>query len=170
MLPLPTVNVIPLLCWPEASTTTWPLVAAAGTGVTIFVLDQLVGEAKVPANSTQLEPCVGPKPLPVIVIDSPAVPELGESDWMEGTTENGTPLLLAPPDTTVTGPVKTPAGAATVIDVLLHDVGEAGTPLNMTMLDPCAEPKLEPEIVTTVPAEPELGEMAPTLGVTAKLT
>jgi hypothetical protein len=40
----------------------------------------------------------------------------------------------------------------------LQLVGEANVPLNWTVLLPCAAPKFDPEIVTNVPARPQLGD------------
>lgn len=63
-------------------------------------------------------------------------PESGERVWITGETAKVRPLLLAPPEVTVTGPVATPGGAGTTIDVLLHDVGTAGIPLKSTCVAP----------------------------------
>ncbi len=53
--------------------------------------------------------------------------------------------------------------------VALQLVGVAAVPLNVTVLDPCVEPKLEPLIVTEVPAGPDEGERLLILGdVTVK--
>ncbi len=51
-----TVNDTPLLFTPLAFTTTFPVVAPAGTGVTIEVALQLVAVAVVPLNFTVLVP------------------------------------------------------------------------------------------------------------------
>ena len=67
----------PLLASPPIVTTTLPLVAPLGTGVTIAVGLQLVGLAGVPLNVTLLPPCVAPKFAPVIVTDVPAIPDEG---------------------------------------------------------------------------------------------
>ncbi len=64
----------PLLDAPPTLTTTFPVLAAAGTGTTMLVELQLVGVAAVPLNVTVLEPCVEPKPVPTIVTEVPAVP------------------------------------------------------------------------------------------------
>lgn len=52
----PTKNATPLLASPPTVTTTLPLVAPAGTGTAIEVLDQLVGAAVVPLKVTVLVP------------------------------------------------------------------------------------------------------------------
>lgn len=51
-----TVKLLPLLADPPTVTTTFPVVAALGTGATILVALQLVGVAVVPLNLTVLEP------------------------------------------------------------------------------------------------------------------
>jgi hypothetical protein len=62
-----TVNVAPLLDWPDTVTTTGPVVAPAGTVVVILVALQAVAVAAVPLNATVLLPCELPKFVPVIV-------------------------------------------------------------------------------------------------------
>jgi hypothetical protein len=69
-----TVKFTPLLATPPAVTTTLPVVAFAGTGVTMLVAVQLVGVAVVPLNVTV--PVV-PKFVPVMVIDAPTGPDVG---------------------------------------------------------------------------------------------
>ena len=54
--PLPTENVIELLATPPSVTTRGPLVAAAGTGVTIAEFVQLAGVAGAPLNVIVLDP------------------------------------------------------------------------------------------------------------------
>ena len=51
-----TVKLIPLLAAPPTVTTTFPLVAPAGTGATMLVALQLVGVAATPLNFTVLVP------------------------------------------------------------------------------------------------------------------
>jgi hypothetical protein len=68
---------------------------------------------------------------------------------------NNTPLLFVLPAVTITGPVATFAGTVVVIEELLHDKGDAATPLNVIV--PTFDPKFLPLIVTEVPAVPELG-------------
>jgi hypothetical protein len=68
-----------LLLTPPTATTTFPVVAPVGTWVTIWVALQLViVVAAVPLNATVLVPCVEPKPVPVIVIEDPTSPDVGE--------------------------------------------------------------------------------------------
>ena len=54
--PLPIENVIALLATPPSVTTKDPLVAAAGTVVTMAVFVQLAGDAGAPLKVTVLEP------------------------------------------------------------------------------------------------------------------
>jgi len=51
-----TVKLTPLLAEPPTVTTTGPVVAPMGTGVTILVALQFVGVAVVPLNLTVLDP------------------------------------------------------------------------------------------------------------------
>jgi hypothetical protein len=67
---------------------------------------------------------------------------------------------------TVTGPVVTLLAGTATIEPLLQLVMEAaGTPLKLTVLLPCVEPKFVPVIVTGVPATPELGDTTTMFGV-----
>ncbi len=74
-----TVKLTPLLATPPTVTTTFPVVAPAGTGVARLVALQLVTVAAVPLNVTLLVPCVDPKFAPVIVTAVPTDPELGDT-------------------------------------------------------------------------------------------
>jgi hypothetical protein len=65
-------------------TTTFPVLAPAGTDTTILVALQLVGVAAIPLNVTALVPCDAPKLVPVTVTDAPAGPELGLKLVMPG--------------------------------------------------------------------------------------
>ncbi|MGA8296612.1 MAG: hypothetical protein WB770_06185, partial [Acidimicrobiales bacterium] len=56
-----TVKLTPLLATPPTVTTTFPVVAPAGTDVARLVALQLVTVAVVPLNVTVLVPCVDPK-------------------------------------------------------------------------------------------------------------
>jgi len=95
----------------------------------------------------------------VIVTKVPTIPEDGEILVIvsEGTTVNPTGLLGPPPTVTTTFPVVAPTGTGTVIVVALQLVGVAAVPAKVTVLMPCADPKLVPVIVTGVPATPEVG-------------
>ena len=83
-----------------------------------------------------------------------------------------TPLLAIPLTVTTTLPVLAALGTVTPMLVSLQLVTVADVPLNVTVLDPCVEPKFEPEIVTAVPTGPELGVRLVIVGVgnTVKLT
>ena len=74
-----------------------------------------------------------------------------------GMTVKITPLLATPPTVTTTLPDVAPAGTGTMMLLALQLVGAAVVPLNLTVLVPCVAPKLEPVIVTDVPAGPEVG-------------
>jgi hypothetical protein len=73
-----TVNATPLLLDPFTVTTTFPVVAAVGTGATILPAAQLVGVAVTPLNLTVLVPWVEPKLLPEIVTEVPTFPDVGD--------------------------------------------------------------------------------------------
>jgi 3-deoxy-D-manno-octulosonic-acid transferase len=73
-----TVKVRPLLARPPTVTTTFPVVAPAGTGTTMLVFDHVVGVAVVPLNVIVLVPFVAPKLAPATVTDVPATPLFGE--------------------------------------------------------------------------------------------
>src|SRR5262249_11536719 len=85
-----TVKLTPLLARPPTVTTTFPVVAPAGTGTTMLVLDQLVGVAVVPLNFTVLVPCVAPKFVPVIVTEVATGPFVGDRLVMLGGVAAGT--------------------------------------------------------------------------------
>jgi hypothetical protein len=70
-----TVKLTPLLATPPTVTTTFPVVAPAGTDVTMLVALQLVVVAVVPLNVTVPE---DPKFVPVIVTAVPTAPEVGD--------------------------------------------------------------------------------------------
>src|SRR5258708_29934172 len=112
-----TVKFTPLLARPPTVTTTFPVVAPAGTGATMLVALQLVGVVTVPLNLTVLVPCVAPKFAPVIVTDVPASPDVGFRFVILGPeappTMKFTLLLARPPTATTTFPVVTPVGTAT---------------------------------------------------------
>jgi hypothetical protein len=100
----------------------------------------------------------------VIVTDAPTAPEVGDRLVMLGKTVNATPLLFTPLANTTTLPVVAPVGTVTLIEVALQLVTVAVVPLNLTVLDPCVEPKLVPVTVTAVPTAPEVGDRLVMLG------
>src|SRR5262249_26677312 len=72
-----TTKLTPLLGTPLTVTTTYPVVAPAGTGTLIEVAVQVVGVAAVPLKVTVLVPRVAPKFFPLIVITVPTAPDVG---------------------------------------------------------------------------------------------
>src|SRR5258707_423687 len=72
-----TVKFTPLLATTPTVTTTFPVVAPAGTVATMLAAPQLVVAAAIPLNVTVLDPCVAPKFAPAIVADAPTNPEVG---------------------------------------------------------------------------------------------
>jgi len=72
-----TANGTPLLASPPTVTTTLPEVALAGTGTTILVPLQLVGDAAIPLNVTVLVPWVAPKLDPEMLTEVPTGPDVG---------------------------------------------------------------------------------------------
>ena len=145
---------------------TLPVVAPAGTGTEIEFALQEVGVANVPLNCTVLVPCDVPKLLPAIVTEVPTRPDDGVKLLMLGVgkTVKRIPLLAFPLTVTTTLPVVAPLGTGTVIEVVLHEVGDAVVPLNLTVLVPCGDPKPLPVIVTTAPTAPDVGERLVILG------
>jgi hypothetical protein len=95
---------------------------------------------------------------------------------MVGFTVNASVLLCTPPAVTLTVPSPGDAafGTRATMPVLLQLVTKAFAPLKTTapVSDPWLEPKLEPLIVTGVPAVPLLTEMLEIFGVgtTVKVT
>ena len=156
----PTVNATPLLACVPTVTTTFPVVAPAGTVTLMLVALQFVAVATVPLNITVLVPCVPPKFVPVIVTAVPTAPELGFRLVIPGAgavTVKVTPLLACVPTVTTTFPVIAPAGTVTAILVSLQLVAVAVVPLNLTVLVPWVAPKFVPVIVTAVPTGPDVG-------------
>ena len=162
------MNGKPLLAWPPTVTTTFPVVAPAGTGTTMLVADQLVGVALVALKLTVLVPFVAPKLVPAMVTDVPTQPIAGVREVNAGGTVNVNvkPLLARPPTVTTTFPVVAPAGTGTTMLVADHVVGVALVPLNVTVLVPFVAPKLVPAIVTDVPTGPVDGVSDVSAGAT----
>jgi len=155
-----TVKLIPLLATPPTVTTTLPVVAPAGTGVTMLVALQLTAVAAIPLKVTLLEPCAAPKFAPVIVTAVPMTPEVGFKLVMLGpsmVTVKIRPLLTTPPTVTTTLPVVAPTGTDVAMLAALQLVTAAVVPLNFTVLVPWVAPKFAPVIVTAVPTTPEVG-------------
>jgi hypothetical protein len=154
-----TVNGSPLLAAPDTVTTTFPVVAAAGTfTVTLVALQADAVPADTPLNVTVLLPWLAPNPVPLIVSAVPIAPELALKPLMAGTTVNGNPLLATLETVTTTLPVLAPAGTFTVMLVALQaDAVPAEIPLKVTVLLPWLDPKLAPAMVIGAPMTPELG-------------
>ena len=156
-----TVNAEPLLGALEAVTTTFPVVAPAGTETTMLDAVQLEGVAALPLKVTVLVPCVAPKLAPVIVTEVPTNPDTGFRLVMVGVgaavTVKATPLPGTPATVTTMLPVVAPTGTGTAILDALQLVGDAGVPLKVIVLVPCVTPKLAPVIVTLAPTKPDTG-------------
>ncbi len=165
-----TVKLAPLLSTPLANTTTFPVVAPVGTGTTMLVSLQLAGVPALPLNSTVPLPCVAPKPVPVMLIEAPTGPELGDRLAMlgGGTTVKLTPALATLDTVTTTFPVVAPEGTGTTIFDPAQLVGVPGVPLNVTVLVPCVEPKFFPVMVTDAPTAPDVGDKVVMLGAAAR--
>jgi len=82
------VNPTPLLLTPFTVTTTSPVVVA-GTRTEIWVEDQDVTTAVTPLKVTKLDPCVSPKPAPLMSTVSPGSPQLGLTSLTNGVSGDG---------------------------------------------------------------------------------
>ena len=168
-VPAVTVKVTPLLDpLPAGVTTTFPVVAVAGTYARIFLSVQLICEAVTPLKVTDPEL---PKLVPLILTSVPVEPELGSSFSMLGPVEalvtvNLTPALATPPEVvTTTFPVVAPSGTFASILLLAQLDVVAVVPLKVT--DPPELPKLVPLILTLVPTGPSSGFKLVMFGVWA---
>jgi hypothetical protein len=166
-----TVKFTTLLATPPTLTPTLP-VDAVGTVAMMLVALQLAAVAATPLNDTVLVPWVVPKLVPLIVTDVPICPDVGLTLVIVGVgrTVKATALLARPPTVTTMLPVVAPAGTGTTMLEVLHEVGVAAVPLNVTVLVPWAAPKVEPIRVIKVPTAPEAGPMLLMFGATAKFT
>jgi hypothetical protein len=79
-----TVKFRPLLALPAIVTTTFPVVAPAGTVATMLVALQVLTVAVLPLNLTVLLPWVVPNPDPAIVTEALMAPEFGDRFEMVG--------------------------------------------------------------------------------------
>jgi len=158
-----------LLATPPTVTTTFPVVALAGTGTTMLVADQVVGMPVVPLKVTVLVPLVAPKLVPAIVTTVPTAPLAGVRLVMLGAdppvTVNGMPLLAKPPTVTVTAPLVARLGTEATMRVAVQLEVVATVPLKRTVL-PDIVPKFAPLIVTAVPTLPDAGDRLVMLGTT----
>jgi hypothetical protein len=152
---------------PLLVTITAPVVVPTGTVKTMVEGHQLPTVALVPWNVTlPLEP----KLYPLMVSIVPTGPESGESSVMLGITVNGS-VLLVPFEVrtaTCTTPGVASPGTNTTMDVEVQLSTIAVVPPNITVPSSWLMLKLAPEIVTEVPATPELTESVETTGVGAE--
>jgi hypothetical protein len=72
------------------------------------------------------------------------------------TIVKGDPLLACPATVTITLPEVAPVGTVTVMLVVLQTLAVAGVPLKVTVLLPCADPKVVPVMVIWAPIAPEV--------------
>jgi len=91
-----TVKLEPLLATFETVTTTFPVVAPAGTVVPMLVALQLVIVAVVPLKVAELLPWLAPKLVPVMVTAAPTAPVVTERLVILGATVKLDPLLSTP--------------------------------------------------------------------------
>jgi hypothetical protein len=117
-------------------------------------------------NVTTLDPCDEPKLEPLMVTLDPTRAADGDRLVAIGGTTNMEPLLASPPTVTTTLPVAAPGGTGATIADALQPAGVVATPLNATLLPPCALPNDAPLIVTSVPTGPTVGERLAMLGTT----
>jgi hypothetical protein len=109
-----------------------------------------------------------PCPDPFIVnalfayVALPAIPTepTSPSDQPDGSgvTVNEALLAGAPLTVTENDPEDAPAGTVAAMEVAAQLTTVAAVPLSETVLPPCVPPKLEPEMVTSVPTGPEVGD------------
>ena len=131
-------------------------------------LQLLMEVAAVPLKVTGPDPWVAPKPLPFTVTSVPTAPEVGLRPVIVGvpSTVKDDPALDTPLTVTMMLLELAPVGTTAVMEVLLQLVIEvAVTPLKVTVLEPCEEPKLVPVIVTEEPTAPDVGLRPVIVGV-----
>jgi len=114
---------------------TLPVVAPAGTGVTILVALQLDGVATIPLNVSVLLPWLAPKFEPLMLTVTPIGPGFGAIPVItgDGITVKLAPLLFTPLANTTTFPVVAPLGTVTAMLVAVQVVTLAAVPLNFTV-------------------------------------
>src|SRR5262245_20797583 len=139
---------------PGVVTVILPLVAPAGTVVSIRVLDATLKVAEVPLKRTLVAP---PRSVPVIATAVPTGPLAGSKEPIVGAggrTVN-TPKQPVPPGVvTQICPVEAPAGTVVSIRVFDATLKIATTPLKVTLVAPA---RSAPVIVTFVPTVPLVG-------------
>jgi hypothetical protein len=104
--------------------------------------------------------------VPLRVTTVSAMPDVEEMLANAGCTAKLTALLDKIPSLTTTSPVVASLGTDVIISGSLQVVGLASVPLKLTVLAPCAAPKLVPVIVTTAPIAPDIGKILLTEGGT----
>jgi hypothetical protein len=176
VMPGLTVKTIPLLSrvlkfasW--YSTLTGLATAHEGTATTKVVSFELVGKARHPLPKKSRKTTTGRvpaalKPTPVMVMEFPMIPDVGDKFVISGMVVNFTALLARFDTATPTDPVKLPPGRVTPMLVSLQLVGVTVMPLNDTVLVPWVPPKLVPVIVTSVPGVAAFGEIDEITGPT----
>ena len=78
--------------------------------------------------------------------------------------ETGLLLFMLGATETTNEPDVAPEGTVMVIELALQLFTVTGAPFNVTVLLPCEDPKVEPDISTCVPTGPSVGEMLLTKG------
>src|SRR5712691_2174897 len=160
------INKRGLLWLPLAVTTTFSAPPPAGTITLMLVSLQALIAAAVPLKVTTPVPWVAPKLAPAMVTEIPGNPEAGDKLVRHGPagTAKHMPLLVRPLTLTTTFPLVAPVGTGTIRAVSLQLLGGATVPLKVVELLPCVAPKLEPLIVTEVPAGPKVGDRPTMVG------
>jgi hypothetical protein len=109
-----------------------------------------------------------PRLLPVMVIAVPTPPLTGDIPdtlGVPGTLKMFVCRSGCPPTVTTTFPVVAPVGTLIVIVPAAQvPAVPAGSPLKVTVLEPCGLPKPLPRMVTNVPTAPVVGDRLVTLG------
>ena len=138
-----------------------PLVAPIGIVTAIYVAETDETVARTPLNFTMSLATSVSNPVPVIITPSPTDPDTGKNPPIVG---EGMPIVnfftedpLCPPTVTLIVPVVVPPGTTAMIEVAVAVFTVARDPLNMTVLFARLGSKLEPLMVTSVPACPYNG-------------
>jgi len=153
------VNVFPLEAPTDVVTLISPVVAPTGTVQLMAVSDHEVTSAVIPLKDTVDAPWEAPKYFPLMVTVAPIVPEVGESEVMEGSfTAKGLPTDVPIRLVTYTFPVVAPTGTVQLMAVSDHEVTSAVIPLKDTVDAPWEAPKYFPLMVTVAPIVPEVRE------------
>ena len=143
-----------------------PLVALAGTVVTIWVDALLITSSAVPLKVTALLAAIGSKFVPVMVIVVvPTGPLAGVKVGGASTVKPVIDVARETPSTvTLMGPLVAPAGTAVTIWVGVLLVTTAAVPLKVTRLLIGPTSKFVPVMVTVVPTVAPAGEKPEMVG------